>query len=380
MQDDIAFLAAPEREGRGLGSTGLDAAAEYLARQFAQAGLKPWGDNRSYFQTWNAAVPGLSKDVRLRNVIGVLPGRNPTLAASVVVSAHYDHLGKGWPDAHAGDAGKNHPGADDNASGVAVMLELARALAGKWQPERSIVFAAFTGEEAGRLGSMRYVQTANKAMAVVNLDTVGRLGARELLVLGAGSAREWPHIFRGAGFVTGVPIKTVEDDFGSSDQKSFIDAGIPGVQLFAGPHTDYHRPGDTVEKVDGAGLVKVAGVLKEAVEYLANRAEPLNALLEPGAQPNAPATDAKRKVALGTVPDFAYADEGVRLSGVTPGTPAAAAGLREGDVIARINEREVRNLRDYGDVLRQLTPGDKVTIHFRRAGALMSATTSVIAR
>lgn len=379
MQDDIAHLAAPEREGRGLGSVGLDAAAEYIVQRFAQAGLKPGGDQGSFFQAWSAPVPGLGEGVRMRNVIGVLPGRNPALA-SVVVSAHYDHLGKGWPDAHAGDKGKMHPGADDNASGVAVMLELARALAGKTPPERSIVFAAFTGEEAGRLGSMRYVQTANKAMAVVNLDTVGRLGVRELLVLGAGSAREWPHIFRGVGFATGVTIKTVADDFGSSDQRSFIDAGMPGVQLFTGPHEDYHRPGDTADKVDGAGLLKAAGVLKEAVEYLANRAESLNTLLEPGAQPNAPATDAKRKVTLGTVPDFAHGGDGVRLSGVTPDTPAAAAGLRGGDVIVRINEREVRNLRDYGEVLRALAPGGKVTVHFRRDGAVMTVTTSVIAR
>jgi S1-C subfamily serine protease len=121
--------------------------------------------------------------------------------------------------------------------------------------------------------------------------------------------------------------------------------------------------------------------LKEAVEYLGNRIDPLNVLLAQGDIQTAPATaSAGRKVTLGTVPDFAYAGEGVRLSDVTPGTPAAAARLREGDVLVRINEREVRNLREYADVLRQLTPGAQVTIHFRRDGVAMTVTTSVIAR
>jgi S1-C subfamily serine protease len=173
----------------------------------------------------------------------------------------------------------------------------------------------------------------------------------------------------------------VSEELGSSDQKSFIDAGVPGVQLFAGVHADYHRPGDIANKVDGAGLIKVAGVAKEAVEYLANRSEPLTSSLA-GIEPS-PATGsppAGRRAALGTVPDFAHAGPGVRLSGVSPGSPAAAAGLKEGDIIVRLDDREVRTLRDYGDALRELAPGDAVTVHFRRDGAAMSVTTRVIVR
>ena len=142
----------------------------------------------------------------------------------MVLGAHYDHLGLGWPDVRGDNRGQVHPGADDNASGVAVLLELARILAPRWRPERSVVFAAFAGEEAGRLGlpaltwRPRAPTRPAQPIGMVNLDTVGRLGDRKLLVLGTGTAREWVHIFRGAGFVTGVPIETVADDVGGSDQ------------------------------------------------------------------------------------------------------------------------------------------------------------------
>ena len=186
-----------------------------------------------------------------------------------------DHLGRGEYGAPAAAAGRIHPGADDNASGVAVLLEMARVLAGRPQP-RSIVFIAFTGEEAGRLGSKHYLQNATRyppehLLAMVNLDSVGRLGERPLLMLGAGTAEEWVHILRGAGYVTGVQVKPVDDDIGSSDQTSFIEAGVPAVQLFAGAHPDFHRPGDTVDRIDAGGLLKTAQVLKEITTYLAGR-------------------------------------------------------------------------------------------------------------
>ena len=222
----------------------------------------------------------------MKNVIGIIPGSKAERAGeSVVVSAHYDHLGLGWPDVRTGNAGKIHPGADDNASGVAVILELARALGKEWRPDRTVIFIAFAGEEAGRLGSKHYVDSGAEAVAArfpvgkcvgaINLDTVGRLGTGKLLALGTGSAAEWIHIFNGVGYVTGIPIQPVADDFGSSDQKSFLDAGVPAVQLFTGPNADYHAPGDTPDKIDAAGLVKVAVVAREAIDYLAGREKPM---------------------------------------------------------------------------------------------------------
>ncbi|UCE90679.1 MAG: M20/M25/M40 family metallo-hydrolase [Pseudomonadota bacterium] len=387
MMRDVTFLASEKMAGRGLGSMELDKAADYIAGQFRTAGLQPGGDGGSYFQGWQADLGKPLGKAKLRNIIGVLPGSNPKWAKqSVVVAAHYDHLGKGWPDVHKGDEGKVHHGADDNASGVAVLLELARVMAQKAPPERTVVFVAFTGEEADRLGSRHYVRhapqyPADKVMAMLNLDTVGRLGKRNLLVLGTASAREWVHIFRGAGFVTGVPVRAVADDFGSSDQKSFHDVGVPAVQFFSGPQPDYHRPGDTADKVDEAGLVKVAAVLKEAVEYLAARPEPLHVQLKGKGGGGEPVAGKKsRGVSLGTVPDFAYSGMGVRLSGVSQGLPAEKVGLREGDVITHINGKAVVDLRGFSGALRALKPGDAVTVRYMRDGNQHSVTTNVVAR
>jgi hypothetical protein len=372
MQRDIDFLADPAMAGRGLDTVELDRAAAYLADQFRQAGLQPGGDRGSYVQTWSAAVDGLGPAVELKNVIGVLPGSNPAYTSqSVVLGAHYDHLGRGWPDVRAGHDGKAHPGADDNASGVAVMLELARVL-GNWQPERSVVWIAFTGEEAGKLDSRHYVDHARaypvaQVIGMLNLDTVGRLGNNPLFVLGSASASEWMHIFRGASYVTGVPVQVVADDYGASDQTSFIARGVPAVQLFSCAHADYHSPGDSADKIDADGLVKVAAVAKEAVEYLASRPYALT-VTWPGLSSSQPASTSGRRVLLGTVPDFAFTGPGVRLSGVTADTPAARAGLREGDIIIRLNDVAVDDLRGYAELLKSLQPGDKTTIGFLRDG------------
>jgi hypothetical protein len=373
MQRDIAVLADKALQGRGIGTPQLERAADWIAERMQAAGLEP-GAGESYLQTWEQAVAGFDEPLRLHNVIGVLPGTDPRLAhASLVVGAHYDHLGRGDSGARGEDHGRIHPGADDNASGVAVLLELARSMAGKPQP-RSVVFVAFTGEENGRLGSRHFMEqpgrdAAQAPMAMINLDTVGRLGERPLIVFGTGSATEWTHILHGAGYVTGVPVQEVADDIGSSDQTSFIAAGVPAVQLFSGVHADYHRPGDTADKIDAAGLVKTARVVGEMVDYLAGRSGPLTPATG-GAPPTAAAAsgDRQRRVSLGTVPDYAWRGDGVRLEGVRAGTPAAQAGLQAGDIITRLNGRAVTGLQDYSQILRELTPGAKVSIRLLRDG------------
>ncbi|MCP4002183.1 MAG: M20/M25/M40 family metallo-hydrolase, partial [Gammaproteobacteria bacterium] len=222
MLKDIAYLASDELAGRGLGTEGLDKAADYIAGQFSDAGLQPCGDGPDdYFQTWTEKVDMPDSDVvTIKNVIGIIPGKNPQFdGQSVVIGAHYDSHGLGWPDCLKGNEGKIHPGADDNASGISVLLEFARLVGKKLQPERTIIFVAFSAEEAGKLGSLHYVKEAkkypvSKTMAMVNLDTVGQLGKDALTIFGNYSAREWVHIFRGAGYVTGVPIKQSTLDTG----------------------------------------------------------------------------------------------------------------------------------------------------------------------
>jgi hypothetical protein len=382
MVEAIKFLSSEELKGRGLGTEELDRAAEFIAEKFQEAGLKPGGDTEgSYFQVWK----DLEHNLIMKNVIGVIPGKKPEKAGqSVVVGAHYDHLGMGWYGGREENRGKVHPGADDNASGVSVLIELARVLGKSLNPDRSVVFAAFTGEEAGKKGSKHYTAyqksyPVDGCIGMLNLDTVGRLGKKKLLVLGAGSAREWVHIFRGAGFVTGVEIETVNERLDSSDNISFEDAGVPAVQLFSGPHPDYHCPTDTADRIDPEGLLKVASVAKEVIEYLTSREEPLTATVMPEEKADI-TTKKERKVSLGIIPDFAYSGEGCRLSGVVPGSPAEACGLKEGDIIIRINSNDVRSLKDLSDILKSLTPKTRISITFLRDGKELLVEAEVVER
>ncbi|MHC4600851.1 MAG: M20/M25/M40 family metallo-hydrolase, partial [Planctomycetota bacterium] len=188
MMAHVNALTHEAMEGRGLGTAGIDRAAEYIAGIFKAAGLRPGGDGGSFFQVWEDMIDKEGKKGLVKNVIGVLPGTKKAFAGqSAILCAHYDHLGRGWPDARKGNEGKLHPGADDNASGIAVLLELAQLLGKSLKPERTVIFVAFTGEENTLAGSRHYVKhmksyPAAKAMGVLNLDTVGRLGSKKLMV------------------------------------------------------------------------------------------------------------------------------------------------------------------------------------------------------
>jgi hypothetical protein len=382
----VAFLAAPEREGRGFGSKGLAAAAGYIRAEFAAAGLTPGGDAGAYFQAFRARGGPDDAESELHNVIGVLHGSRAEFAGeAALLTAHYDHLGFGWPGARAGAAGQWHPGADDNASGVAVLIEVARSFARRPAPPRTIVFVAFGGEEAGLLGARHYVRQPRPVplggiYGVVNLDTVGRLGDQPLSVLAAGSAREWPSIFNRIGHATGIVIRTVPDASESSDQRAFIEAGVPGVQLFSGATLDYHRPTDTADKVDGRGLVRVATVASEALGFLASTGARLTfqPLQASATSPAAAAT--RRRAALGAIPDFSWRGPGVRLDGIVPGSPADKAGLKPGDVLTRFAEIPVEGLAGFNELLKEHQPGDRVSLRWTSAGRDVSATVELSAR
>jgi hypothetical protein len=407
MLGHIRHLASGDLEGRGLGSRGLEKAAHYIANAFKKAGLKPGGDNHSYYQTWEHELnqkllrgvqgggflekspPGRRRQKStLRNVIGIIPGSKPEWAdQAVVLCAHYDHLGLGWPVVRQGNEGKIHYGADDNASGVAILLELAHTMGKSFKPERSIVFIAFTGEESGLLGSSYYVKNLEKnrlknIMAVVNLDTVGRLTEKEkLMVIGGSSAREWRFIFMGIGYTTGIESELITQDLDASDQVNFIKAGIPGIQLFSGPHTDYHRPTDTVDKIDAAGLVKVAAVAREAIVYLSERKEPLTFQgKKAAAQPGSAPPTGGRRVRTGIMPDFAFPGKGVKIGMVSPGSAAEKAGLKKGDVVIKLGDVVVNNLREYSNVLKTFKPGDTTTMVYLREGQEYSTVVTMVVK
>ena len=388
MMDTIRFLSSEELDGRGFGTQGLERAAEFIAAKFQEAGLKPAGDSEgSFYQAWEERGGSPERKVTMRNVVGVIPGKYSEHALgsqSVLLGAHYDHLGRGWPDVRENNRGKIHPGADDNASGVAVLIELAHVLGKSLNPDRSVMFVAFAGEEAGKKGSQHFVTShkhypPSQCIGMINLDTVGRLNKQKLLVLGTGTAREWIHIIRGAGYVTGVELETVNEELDASDHKSFQAIGIPAVQLFSGPHLDYHRPSDTVDKIDAEGLLKVAAVTQEIVEYLAGREAYMTTTLTAGKKEvTAPRT--MRKISLGTIPDFAYSGDGFRISGVVPGSPAEISGLRAGDIIVRLGSQTVENLKDLSATLKTLKPGDKISITFQRDGEEKTVKAKVVTR
>ncbi len=377
MLEAVEYLASDELKGRGLGTPEIDEAANYIGDKFAEYGLQPGSDDGTYYQDWTQDVLD-KKNVKLKNVIGIIHGTNPDLSEAVVISAHYDHLGYGWPDVRKGNEGKIHNGADDNASGIAVMLELAKTLGKTHKPARPIIFIAFTAEEAGLVGSRYFVNNYNKypiniVLANLNIDTVGRLFSNKLMVLNSNTAREWKFIFMGTDFTTGVASDLITQDLDASDQMAFIEKGVPGVQLFyTGVGSDYHRPEDDADKIDADGLVKVATVAREILEYLADREEPMvftgKAI---SGKPTIPQMDKKsgeRKAATGLMPDFVYSGEGVKIAGVSDDSPAANAGLIKDDIITAFDGKPVKNLKDYSNYLKEHEPGNTVIFTINRNG------------
>jgi aminopeptidase N len=200
-------------------------------------------------------------------------------------------------------------------------------------------------------------------------------------VFGTGTATEWPHIVRGIGFTTGIQADAVTDDPGGSDQRSFVAAGIPAVQIFSGAHEDYHRPSDSVDAIDSAGLVKVATFVREAVVYLSEREDPLTSTLSTSAAPSEPSRSSSgRRVSLGTMPDFAFAGPGVKITQVMAGTPAEAAGLKAGDLLVAIDDDEVADVRGYSNILRGHEPGDTVRLRIVRDGEEIVIEARLVAR
>jgi Peptidase family M28/PDZ domain len=303
-------------------------------------------------------------EVRTANVIGVVPGRDPARAAeAVVVGAHYDHLGRSDSTVY--------PGADDNASGTAVVLELARAFATAGGAPRTLVFALFSGEEIGLRGSRHYVGNPTvpieRTVAMINLDMVGRLGDRPLNVGGVGTGSGLKTAVEDAGRQLGTALADREAPGGASDHAPFYSAGVPVLFFHTGAHPDYHRPTDTADKIDADGLARVAAVSARVIEDVAGRARPTYVALPP--PPRSPGAPSPSGVAfLGVSPARAGLSDGVRLGTVVPDSAAARAGMREGDIIVRLGEVPVRSFEELRAALRVRRPGDPVQVVYLRDG------------
>jgi len=311
---------------------------------------------------------------RAENVVGILPGADPNLRDQrVVIGAHYDHLGFGHFGALDRQAeGKVHPGADDNASGTAVLLELARRMAKlPVKPDRTIVFAAFSGEELGLYGSRHYIESSNSPSAIkamINLDMVGRLRENRLTVFGARSGENLSDLVTKNARALGLDI-TDSNDVGRSDHMSFYSKKIPVLHFFTGTHGDYHRATDTWDKLNFEGMAKISDLVLVTALEIANRKEPIRFVSLPS-RPSETAGSARGvRVYLGTIPDYGAVATGVLLAGVSSGSPAAQAGLREGDVIVRLGDKDIQNIEDLTDALQAHKSGDQVNVVVLRGGA-----------
>lgn len=375
--DDIRYLSDDKLGGRMTGSPGADSAAAYLARRFEQVGLQSAAGG--WFQTFTVAkeapvaqhahVGGL----RGKNVMGLLPGRDPVLRnETVIVGAHYDHLGLGgFGSLDPDSTGKVHNGADDNASGAAMLLRIAERLA-QSPPGRTVLFIAFSGEELGLLGSAHYVKQPiyplSGTLAMINLDMVGRLRDNRLIVYGARTAKEFPALLDSLNWHAAFDLKAQGDGYGPSDQSSFYAAGKPVLHLFTDLHEDYHRTTDDWEKINVEGFERVTDFTVGIITALANRPTrltPVEVAPEPPPSTTAAATPGYGAY-LGTIPDMTENPGGVRLVGVRAGSPAERAGLRGDDVITRIGGMDVPDLQAMTNALRSHKPGDTVDIVIRR--------------
>ncbi len=380
IAEDVRYLASDQLAGRRIGSAGADSAAAWIARRMEQAGLTPPPGATGWYQSFIIAHDAPAAHgtplagARGRNVIGVLKGRDPALAGEyVVVGAHYDHLGTGGSGSLDPDsAGVPHNGADDNASGVAAILEIARRLA-LTRPARSVIFVAFSGEEEGLLGSAHYVKYPpvpnEKVVAMLNFDMVGRLRDDKLVIYGVETAREWRPAIDSLNTAARFALTLRGDGYGPSDHTSFTLIRKPVLHFFTGTHTDYHRTTDDFGAINLEGILRIASLASDLVRMTGNRGAPLTFVeSSPPAAPSGSSRTGGYGAYLGSVPDMTGNPGGVALSGVRAGSPAETAGLKAGDIITRIGTHPVPDLQAMTDALRAYAPGDTVEIAFRRDG------------
>ncbi len=308
------------------------------------------------------------------NVIGVLEGRDPQFKNEVIViGAHYDHLGRGGQGSLAVNSSEIHHGADDNASGTAALLELAVKMAREKKNKRTIVFAAFGGEESGLIGSKFYVNhpvyPIERTIAMLNMDMVGRMNDDKLTVGGIGSASEFKALIEGANTAKGGQAETLfnlqlnQDGFGPSDHASFYGKKVPVLFFFTGTHTDYHKPSDTAEKINYADLARITSFVGSIVRTIDSAQVKPTYTVAPSS-----GTMSGRgfSVSLGTVPSYGDSSDGLVLDGVRDGSPAAKAGLAAGDKIIKLAGKDIRNVQDYTFVLGEMKAGQEYEVVVKR--------------
>lgn len=385
---DVRYLASDALEGRGTGMAGNDSAAAYIARRFSGLGLTPAfvsTDARVCARIGNAspcdprfvqsfvarsvaaAHAGLQGELPTQNVAAVIRGSDPALRDEyVILGAHFDHLGRSAFGALDPDAvNAIHNGADDNASGTAAVIELARLLR-RNPPKRSVMFVTFSGEELGLLGSQYFVDhppvPLEKVRAMLNFDMVGRMQEDRLIVYGVATAQELNDIVAKANAAAPLRLTATGDGFGASDHSSFYAKNLPVLHFFTNVHEDYHKATDDVDKINALGIARVVALAERVTREIADRPQPLTFVRAVAAAPSM-STRENTSAYLGSIPDMGATEvKGVRLTGVRAESPADKAGLKAGDVIVEFAGKPVNDLYAYTDALYAQSPGDTVDV------------------
>lgn len=371
LKEIVEFLAADELMGRETGREGEAKAAEYIAAKFKDLKLEPMGTD-GFYQSFSvtpkanphSTSPDTSREpINGKNVVAML---NHGAEYTVVFGAHYDHLGKGAEGSlYAGKEPQIHNGADDNASGVALLLALADELRAEDYKGFNYLFIAFSGEEKGLWGSNYYSKNPtielDQVNYMLNFDMVGRLDeAKGIAINGVGTAPNWMENLEEANSAE-LKMITSESGIGPSDHTSFYLVDIPVLHFFTGQHADYHKPSDDADKVNYEGIV----TLKEMVLKLVSATEN-DGKLE-FQKTKADEKDTPRfTVTLGVMPDYMFQGDGMRLDGVTEGRPASKAGFKQGDVVIQMGEHKVEGMQTYMEALSTFKQGDKAMVKVKR--------------
>jgi aminopeptidase YwaD len=338
--------------------------------------------------TVKAAVDVTRESKQVPNVAAYLAGESPEY---VIIGAHFDHLGLGTFSSLAPDqAGKAiHPGADDNASGTAGVIELARYFAARPKPKRGILFLNFSGEEMGLLGSAAYVAhptlPLERAVAMINMDMIGRVREGKVFVGGTATGTTLKALLNAeaAQFPKLKLDLTEQGGYGSSDHQSFTVAKVPVLFFFSGLHADYHKPSDTWDKIDAQQAVSLLELVADTAQQLAaapERPQFVRTAALSGEVATASASNSGYAVYFGSVPDMSETAGGFRLADVRDGSPAATAGLKGGDIMYEFAGTPIKNLYDFSQALRMHKAGDEVTVKWRRDGKEMEGNTTLATR
>lgn len=372
VQVDVVYLSSDLLEGREAGTIGEQMAASYIAARFAEIGLKPAGPKGSWYNDFNFKFQnnphggGTSEARQGINVVGYIDHKAKT---TVVIGAHYDHLGYGtFGSRHTGEPAI-HNGADDNASGVAGLLRLADYLKNNSKARNNnYLFVAFSAEELGLIGSKIFAADSllfdrKRANYMLNMDMIGRLNEeRVLAVNGVGTSPLWKDALQAIN-TAGIVVKTSESGVGPSDHASFYLQDLPVLHFFTGQHEDYHKPEDDAERINFQGIKDIADLIIGLIEHLDDKGKLTFTKTKDEDQGRRAAAF---KVSLGVMPDYVYDGEGMRVDGVTEDRPAQKAGMQKGDILIGIGDLPIKDIYDYMEGLAKFQKGDKTKVKIKR--------------